>query len=136
MTRIISDEALAAVTIYSEAAGEPYEGKLAVAEVIFRRMQTRYSSDGTLAGTVLRRYQFSAFNDDQRDNGWLVHCMQIADNQEGVTDCIRAWSEATLGSNTVPGAVLYVNLVVVAAPAWAVPEKLVATVGHHSFYKG
>lgn len=52
-----SDEALAALTVYLEARGESFAGKLAVAAVIRNRMERRYQSDGTIAGTVLRPRQ-------------------------------------------------------------------------------
>ena len=62
--KLFDDDALAIATIWQEAEGEPYDAKVAVGEVIRERMRRKYNSDGTIAGTVGRRFQFSAFNDD------------------------------------------------------------------------
>ena len=53
-----SYEILAALTIYLEAQGESFAGKMAVAAVIRNRMNHKYHSDGTVSGTVLRAKQF------------------------------------------------------------------------------
>ena len=46
------------LTIYLEARGESFAGKMAVAAVIRNRMNHKYHSDGTVKGTVLRAKQF------------------------------------------------------------------------------
>ena len=51
------DETLAALTVYLEARGESFAGKMAVAAVIRNRMKMKYQSDGTIRGPVLRRSQ-------------------------------------------------------------------------------
>ena len=61
MARLIPEDKLAILTIAQEALAEPFEGKLAVAEVIRNRMKQRYMSDGTVEGTVLRAWQFSGW---------------------------------------------------------------------------
>ncbi len=53
-----SEDILAALTIYLEARGESFAGKLAVAAVIRNRMIYKYPSDGSVKGTVLRAKQF------------------------------------------------------------------------------
>jgi hypothetical protein len=53
------DADLEALNVYEEAGGEPDEGKAAVARVVRNRMKARFMSDGTVAGTVLARDQFS-----------------------------------------------------------------------------
>lgn len=132
--RLISEEALAVVTIMQEAAGEPYAGKVAVAEVIRNRMQRKYASDGTVAGTVLRPLQFSGWN--AKDPG-RIRSIRADSDDSVVKECIRAWNEARGGSNTVHGAVLYLNKALVdPLPEWALPDSAeeVATVGQHTFY--
>src|SRR5690242_9293677 len=74
--RLISDTALAAVTIWQEARGEAYAGKLAVAEVIRNRIKERYASDGTVAGTVIRPKQFSGWNSSDSNR---IPSLQIDD---------------------------------------------------------
>lgn len=134
--RMISDDALAVVTIMQEAAGEPYKGKVAVAEVIRNRMREKYASDGTVAGTVLRPYQFSGWN--TKDPGRVRNIM-IDDNDHVVQECINAWEQAKHGSNTIKGALLYYNpdpRLVPETPEWALPINAdqVAEVGRHIFF--
>lgn len=134
--RLVSEEALAVITIMQEAAGEPYVGKVAVAEVIRNRMQLKYASDGTVSGTVLRAKQFSGWNTS--DPG-RIRNVRADDDDEVVRECMRAWEEAKHGSDTVKGAVLYYNpdpRLVPVTPDWAKPHsaKQVAEVGHHVFF--
>ena len=134
--RVLSERALAIVTIYQEAQGEDYAGKLAVAEVIRNRMNKQYASDGTVAGTVLRPLQFSGWN--AKDPG-RVRNAKIDDTDQIVQDCVKAWEAALAGSNTVHGAVLYYNpdpRLVPVTPEWAKPHSAqeVARVGHHVFF--
>lgn len=143
--RLISEEALAVVTIMQEAEGEPYLGKLAVAEVIRNRMNKLYASDGTVAGTVLRAKQFSGWNATSTKtdlhNLFRIRSVKIDSDDPIVKDCIRAWNEARAGSNTVYGAVLYyspsaLRAMGIADPDWALPDSAdeVASVGKHRFF--
>lgn len=134
--RLVSEDALAIVTIMQEAAGEPYVGKVAVAEVILNRMKHKYSSDGTVSGTVLRPKQFSGWNTG--DPG-RIRNIRADDTDAVVQECIRAWEEAKHGSDTVKGAVLYYNpdpRLVPVTPDWAKSHSSVqvAEVGHHVFF--
>lgn len=137
----------AVATIAQEAIGEPYAGKLAVAEVIRNRTMARYSSDGTVVGTVLRSWQFSGWNPEKLENGKLKPIdvkaylarayKQITQaNTALIDDCIKAWEESKMGSNTINGAVLYYAPAVVSMPNWARPEHAmqVAEVGGHVFF--
>jgi spore germination cell wall hydrolase CwlJ-like protein len=130
--RLITDDALAVLTIWTEAQGEPFEGKVGVGEVIRERMRRKYSSDGTVAGTVARRYQFSVWNDDKQDNELLIHALKLDWGDKGISECQRAWDESATTDYT-KGAVLYCNLDVV-KPVWAKPEKFLARIWHHSFF--
>jgi spore germination cell wall hydrolase CwlJ-like protein len=143
--RLISEEALAVITIMQEAEGEPYLGKLAVAEVIRNRMKLKYASNGTVAGTVLRAKQFSGWNATSTKsdpyNLFRIRSVQIDSDDPIVKDCIRAWHEAQAGSNTVHGAVLYYAPATLKKlgwpePDWAMPDSAdeVAIVGQHHFF--
>lgn len=127
--RLITEDALAIVTIWQEARGEPYEGKLAVGEVIRNRMKRNYFSNGTVSGTVLRDYQFSGWNVGDPNR---ISSIQIDDNDATVGACISSWKES-ISSSVAKGAVLYCNLHL-AHPSWAKPEKMVAEIGNHSFF--
>jgi spore germination cell wall hydrolase CwlJ-like protein len=54
MARVISEDALAVMTIAQEAIGESYEGKVAVAEVIRNRMAKHRGGDGATGVAILR----------------------------------------------------------------------------------
>lgn len=130
--RVISDNSLAAVTIWQEARGESYEGKLAVAEVIRNRMNKKYTSDGTVPGTVLRPFQFSGWNTGDPNR---IPSMRIREEDFTVKDCMRAWEAATFDkTQTVNGAVLYYAPKVVSEPSWAKNCIKVAEVGNHLFF--
>jgi cell wall hydrolase len=130
--RLVSDDTLAIITIWQEARGEPDEGKLGVAETIWNRMQQRYSSDGTVAGTVLRAWQFSGFNTDDPNR---IPSFKLDDSDPLAQSCRNAWELAKAGSRTVNGAVLYFNPMAVSRfPDWVGKSKKVAQVGRHSFY--
>ena len=131
--KLFDDDALAIATIWQEAEGESFTVKAAIGEVIRERMRRRYSSDGTIVGTVARRYQFSAFNDDEQDNARFIQSLKLDFADHIVQDCMSAWyvSEHTDYSKK---AVLFCNTDV-AQPPWATPDKLVAKIGHVSFYK-
>lgn len=127
--RIISDDAIGIVTVYQEAEGEPFEGKVAVAEVVLRRTRRKFMSDGTVAGTALRKYQFSGMNTDSRNR---VRSFCVDDDDPAVRECVRAWEMAKAGSNYSAGALHYYNPTL-CGPVWAHGAQVVARVGNHNF---
>ena len=131
--RLISPDALAAVTILQEAEGEPYEGKIAVGEVIRRRMALRYMSDGTVEGTVLRALQFSGWNATSSNR---IRTAQADDSDFVVSKCVRAWADSAT-SNLAPEATDYYSprAMMGKRPAWASKMILVAIIGNHRFYR-
>jgi spore germination cell wall hydrolase CwlJ-like protein len=132
--RLISDEALGTLTIWQEAEGESQIGKQAVAEVIQRRARIHYNSDGSIAGTVARRYQFSGWNDDAQDNARLIASLELDDDDPVVAACQRAWRDAQLGVEVVPGATLYYRDGS-PVPSWAAACVLIGKIGSHLFFK-
>jgi N-acetylmuramoyl-L-alanine amidase len=131
--RLVSDEALAALTIWQEAQGEPYQGKVAVGEVIRNRMARLYSSDGTVAGTVAKPWQFSSWNLDSVDRTRLILSLRLDDSDAGVNACLGAWRDAVAGSTFANGAVLYANLSV-SSPSWVPNATQAAKIGNHTFF--
>lgn len=146
--RLIPDDALAVCVIWQEARGESYAGKVGVAEVIRNRMERKYMSDGTVVGTVLHKRQFSGMNDGDPNR---IPSFKLEDTSPGVEDCKKAWEEAKQGSNTVKGALHYLNVKVTRAlrggtlPLWAADPHdtsqvndalVVAIIGQHTFLKG
>lgn len=133
--KLFDDDALAIATIWQEAEGEPYDAKVALGELIRERMRRKYNSDGTVAGTVGRRYQFSSFNDDATNNARFIASLKLDLENPMVQDCMTAWY-ASANSHLSKGAVLCANLSALnQRPPWARDDKLVAKVGRTSFYK-
>jgi spore germination cell wall hydrolase CwlJ-like protein len=131
LARVISDEALVALTIRGEADAEDMATKIAVAEVIRNRMLKHYSSDGTVAGTVCAPGQFSCWW--WKDPG-LIRMMKMMLDAH-FDDAAAAWQSAMTASDTAQGALRYVNLDV-AQPTWATSDALLVKIGKLSFYRG
>jgi cell wall hydrolase len=126
--RLISDDRLGTITIWQEARNQSFEGMCAVGEVIRRREKTKYNSDGTMAGTIGRAWQFSGWNFNDPN---FVPSLLLDDTDPVVHDCMRAWyaSETT---NYSKGAVLYCTRAV--SPPWARADKMVTEIGDHRFF--
>lgn len=129
--KLVPDDALAIITIWQEARNQPYLGMVAVGEVIRRRMARRYNSDGTMAGTVCRAWQFSGWNTDDPNR---VPSLCLDDADPIVQQCEKAW-EHSASSDFSRGAVLYCNLKILPTrQAWAKESKRVAEIGDHTFF--
>lgn len=135
--RLIPDEALAAVAIDTEAENQPYQAKVGVAEVIRNRMTRKFRSNGTLADTLWRKSQFSAFS-LLPDPSNLVRAFQIDGATPAVFDCVRAWAAASSGSNTVSGALLFYSIGGI-PPPWAIDSgpnaNFIVQLGSLKFYR-
>jgi N-acetylmuramoyl-L-alanine amidase len=133
VSKLVPDHVWAILTIFQEAEGESFDGKVAVAEVILKRTNQKFFSDGTVAGTCLKPYQFSSWNTASVNR---LRACQIDDESQIVKDCIAAWDEAINGSNHTKDALLYLNPKGIAdLPTWANPDKYVCTIGRHDFYR-
>jgi len=127
--RLIEDDTLGIITVYQEAEGESYFGKVLVAEVIIRRTKRKFMSDGTVTGTVLRRLQFSGMNENTKNR---IRSFKIDTDDQIVQDCMRAWTEAKAGSNHIPGVMHFYNPTY-SNPSWAQGAKIVLDEGNHRF---
>jgi len=114
-----SEETLAALTVYLEARGESFAGKLAVAAVIRNRMKLRYQSDAR---------QFQPWNYKS------PHQVRFDLRNKGMRDSLLAWRLVQDGRKIVDGAVLFYNPNLVRTPYWAKVSRKVATIGGHEFY--
>src|SRR5215471_12523671 len=83
-------------TVYMEAAGEPYVGKLAVAWVIKNR---RNESDGSYQDVIFKSKQFSAWNTDSPTRMNLDDFISAA-----WIDSVKAASSAYFNIETDPTA--------------------------------
>ncbi len=123
-----SDDILAALTIYLEARGESFAGKMAVAAVIRNRTNHKYHSDGTIRGTVLRRNQFEPWI------GRSPKDVRFNPNNRKMQESLLAWELVQDGRNVVDGAVLFYNPSLVSTPRWAKVYQKVSTIGGHEFF--
>ncbi|MGD9852244.1 MAG: cell wall hydrolase [Nitrospirales bacterium] len=122
------DDALAALTIYFEAKGESFAGKLAVAAVIRNRMAHRFHSDGTVRGTVLRPKQFEPWITRNPDT------IPFNPSNTKMQESLLAWKLVQDGREIVNGAVLFYNPEIVKSPRWAKVHRKVAKIGGHEFF--
>jgi len=123
-----TDDILAALTIYLEARGESFAGKMAVAAVIRNRMNHKYHSDGTIRGTVLRAKQFEP---------WIGRSpkeVRFNPSNRKMQESLLAWELVQDGRNVVDGAVLFYNPTLVDTPRWAEVYQKVAKIGGHEFF--
>ncbi len=125
----LSDERLAALTIYLESRGESFAGKLAVAAVIRNRMKAQYQSDGTVKGTVLKRLQFEPWNQAKPEEARFANISEAR-----MQDSLLAWRLVQDGRDVVQGALLFYNPRLVVTPHWATVSHKVASIGGHEFF--
>ena len=128
--RLFDDNSLATAVIWQEARGEIREGKIAVGEVIRRRTKLKYSSDGTIAGTIFRPWQFSGMNTEDRNR---IAAFKLDYDDPVVRDCAEAWVESEW-TDHAKGGVLYHATWLKPPPYWVRKSLEVARIGHHIFY--
>ncbi len=134
MENLIPGNLLAIATIRGEAEAEPFEGQVAVANVIRNRMLKRFFSDGTIAGTVLAPYQFSLWNTSERRR--INMC--LAGREDSTTKTAeRAWTESVARQVVGPDVLMYHAAGMSPYPAWSKSDefKFEVRIGRHLFYK-
>lgn len=124
-------------TVAMEAEGEPFEGKLGVAFAIITRAKKRHA--GSISDTVLKRWQFSAWNTDSPTR------MRLDEIQPGIwADCWKAASAAyfSLVPDPTNGADHYLNEPLTrrirrdgSLPAWVDNMTKTVVIGKHTFYR-
>lgn len=125
------DEDIVMRTIWMEARGESYEGKLAVAHVIINRAISGRPRWNTLAQVCLDPYQFSGWR--QADGNFLV-ALNLRPEDLRAQDCLRAFREANASlHDPTHGARHYFNPKL-ANPDWAKGHVPCYKVGNHDFY--
>jgi hypothetical protein len=134
MPPLVEDWKWAVLTIAQEASSEPFEGKVAVAEVIRNRMKQKFFSDGTIFDTVLKPYQFSGWNTSDPNRARVAR-MDLTN--PSIIECIQAYEEAFLRNSDIIGdANLYHSIRMFTYPDWTKHPKVkkLKTVGSHVFY--
>lgn len=132
------DIEILARTLYGEARGEPWEGKIAVAWVVRNRVETDIHSDGKpdwwgegYEAVCLKPAQFTCWSDHNR-----AALESVTPDDPVFRDCLAA--SAAVMSGLVPdptaGATHYCNPAL-ADPDWAKAATKTARIGGHVFYK-
>ena len=133
----LADFWIVAQTVFGEARGEPFEGKIAVAHVILNRFKRNARGAGTLAAVCLDPFQFSCWLAPKHGGDVLnLKTMQTASvTSPGMPDCIKAAAEVLGGQVEDPtgGADHYKTKRV--RPRWARGRRPTAVIGAHQFYK-
>lgn len=130
---------VAALTVWREAQGESYEGKVAVAEVIVNRAEDPRWPD-ELDEVVLQKMQFSCYNPGDPVASRMPD-LKSAEGEAVFQDCCRAVAEALTGRRLTGGANHYLNVRAVEKetggklPSWYDKTKVTAIIGNHEFLK-
>lgn len=132
MTYTPKDIETTARTVYGEARGESFEGKIAVAWVIRNRADTKYRGD-SCETVCLKPWQFSCWNPTD-PNKAKIEAVDI--ENESFRQCLLAVAvvlgglapDPTDGSRHYHVAGLDVN--------WAEGQTPAGKIGNHLFYKG
>ena len=120
-----------AIAIYFEAAGEPYAGKLAVAEVVMNRVESpRYPN--TPCDVIQQHKQFSFVEEFGMEVPELKNALDQQAWQHGLYAAHKALSGAVYG--LTDGAMHYYTPDK-ANPKWAESMTEVVQIGNHRFMR-
>lgn len=109
--------------VMAEAEGEPYQGKIAVANVVLNRLRSA-NFPNTIKKVIFQRYQFSPVANGRFD--------RVKPNR----DCIHAVNEALNGKKAVPDETYYfLSLKLADDLTVHHTQTFVKRIGNHSFYK-
>lgn len=133
---IVTDHDLdiAARTVWGEARGESWSGKLAVAWVLKNRAEDSRKRYGQgLAGVCQKPWQFSCWNENDPNRAKLL---SIGGTNVVFQECMAAALWAIVGTEPDPskGAMHY-QVIGTNAP-WSHGKTPIVTIGHHQFYVG
>lgn len=120
-------------TVFGEARGEPYEGKLAVAHVILNRARRPGWWGKSIGKVCLKKWQFSCWlpGDPNR---------RVIENADLdiplMRECLKACLEAAAGApDPTGGAAHYYATSMPTPPKWAKGKTPDVVIGRHAFYR-
>lgn len=128
--RLIPDDVWGVLCIYAEARGEPYEGQVAVGNVIRTRTAKRVCSNGTVCSTVTFPYQFSWMN---HNDGQRTKVLSARWELHGVVSARNAWAESERNHIVADATHYHADYV---SPEWARANGMhfIKRIGRHLFY--
>ena len=128
---MITEVLIVALTIFGEARGEEFSGKVMVGEVIVNRSQR---SGKTLREVCLAPRQFSCWNGMVGKKLEAELCNPQTIGSPSWENCIRIAKVLCGGYEPISPATHYFNPRL-CSPSWAKSMTLVAKVGNHDFYE-
>jgi N-acetylmuramoyl-L-alanine amidase len=114
------DRDLLARLVSAEATGEPIAGQVAVAAVIFNRMQDK-RFPATIAGNVFKRHEFESVS-----NGLIWRRSPTDEAYRAVELALKGW-DPTYGSK------FFFNPAKVHGKSWVWTRRIVERIGNHVF---
>ena len=134
---------IAARTVYGEARGEDFLGKVAVAWVIRNRSTIDLHNDGkpdwwgeTIFQVCRKKWQFSCWNTKDPNRAKLLH---IPVRDEGYRECLNAVALSMVGvpdkDDPTNGSTHYHVFDMRRPPKWSQGKTPCARIGAHVFYK-
>lgn len=124
-----------ALCVYREARGEPFYGKLLVANTILERVRDRRWPD-TLEGVIVQPWQFSSFNKNDPNNVVFPYTGPTpSPNDKAWLDSIDA-AQKVMGENSPVSHLHRANHyhTTNVQPRWSEGKTPVAIVGNHKFF--
>lgn len=128
-----SDLDILARTIWGEARGEHFEGKVAVGHVVLNRAKAQHRRETTIAGVATEPFQFSCWNPDDPNRNKLEE-VSLNDRffRASLKAALIAIEEQERGEDPTGGATHYHTTQV--SPVWSAGKAPSAKIGSHLFY--
>lgn len=120
-------------TVYGEARGESFAGKVAVACVMLNRAASAHRGERRIVGVVTEPWQFSCWNESDPNLSKILS-VDLSDQafRACVSACMAAFDALADGRDPTRGALHYHADGV--APRWAEGRHPCAVIGAHRFY--
>lgn len=127
----LDSERAVAATIWGEARGESYYGKVAVGWVIRNRVENPGWWGRDWISVCTKKWQFSCWWDSQASRVRFVN-----ENDQRFVECLKAAREVMSDSQSDPtGGATHYYADTIATPKWARDKTPTTKIGHHIFYK-
>lgn len=135
-----------ALTIYGEARGEFFTGKLAVGQVVLNRVRAESWYGKTIHEVCLKHKQFSCWNENDPNSDKLNEMaermerdgVQVLFKDDTFRECLTAALMVIEGrcEDYAMGATHYLHHSAVDRVSWDDNAELVGAIGNHRFYVG
>ncbi|MFA5379813.1 MAG: cell wall hydrolase [Dehalococcoidia bacterium] len=135
----LPDNEIMALTIYGEARGEPYLGKVAVGSVVLNRVDLKGWQGKTISEVCLKPYQFSCFLKSDPNSMMLLDIAQDCAHEATVNRVFAICMEVSDG--LITGTVdritegTHYHSTGIKVPNWAYEMKRADKIGRHIFYR-